>query len=146
MGAARGLIRLTQCALTPFRRGFLPSGLRAGVEPTQSAVRAQAPPTRRRGRPQTYTRAGEGKGPGRLGEPLRANPQGGGMDLRRVRTIGAWILLAGCIAGWPVSAVWLARDEPQFVLGLSWMALILTSLDLLSTSQVAEKQDQEESQ
>lgn len=68
------------------------------------------------------------------------------MKLRRARTIAAWVLLAGCIAGWPVSAVWLARDEPQFVLGLSWMALILTSLDLLSTSQVAEKQGKEEPQ
>lgn len=59
--------------------------------------------------------------------------------MRRARTIAAWILLVGSIVGWPISAMSWARDEPQFVLGLSWMALILTSLDLLTTSQVAEQ-------
>ena len=62
------------------------------------------------------------------------------MNWRRVRTLAAWALLLGSIAGWPISALWWARDEPQFVLGLSWMALILTSADLLSTSQVHEDQ------
>lgn len=60
--------------------------------------------------------------------------------MRRVRTVGAWILLVACLIGWPVSALSWARNEPPFVLGLSWAALILTSIDLLSTSQVAEAQ------
>lgn len=61
--------------------------------------------------------------------------------MARARTILAWVLLVGSIIGWPLSAVTWARHEPQFVLGLSWLAVILTSLDLLSTSQVYEKQD-----
>ncbi|WIM97704.1 hypothetical protein ACTOB_001252 [Actinoplanes oblitus] len=61
-------------------------------------------------------------------------------DWRRARTIGAWILLVGSIIGWPVSAVLWAQDEPPFVLGLSWLAIILTAADLLATSQVHEEQ------
>jgi hypothetical protein len=63
-----------------------------------------------------------------------------GARLRRARTVGAWTLLAGSVIGWPVSALTVAAGEPPFVLGLSWLAVILTSLDLLSTSQVAEDQ------
>ncbi len=58
----------------------------------------------------------------------------------RLRTWAAWVLLAGSIVGWPVSALTWARDEPPFVLGLSWLAIILTAADLLSTSQVYEQQ------
>ncbi len=60
--------------------------------------------------------------------------------MRRARTIGAWVLLVGSIVGWPVTALTVARSEPPFVLGLSWLAIILTSADLLSTSQVHEDQ------
>lgn len=48
------------------------------------------------------------------------------------------MLLIGAIIGWPVSALTVAQNEPPFVLGLSWLAIILTSADLLSTSQVHE--------
>lgn len=41
--------------------------------------------------------------------------------------------------GWPVSALTVAANEPPFVLGLSWLAIILTSVDLLTTSQVHEE-------
>lgn len=61
--------------------------------------------------------------------------------MKRARTIAAWAILAGCVIGWPLSALTWAKNEPPFVLGLSWMALILTSADLLSTSQVAQRQD-----
>ncbi len=61
----------------------------------------------------------------------------------RLRTLLAWILLLGSIIGWPVSALTWAREEPQFILGLSWLAIILTAADLLSTSQVYEKQGDE---
>lgn len=60
--------------------------------------------------------------------------------LRRARTIAAWVLLIGSLIGWPVSALTWARKEPQFVLGLSWMAITLTCLDLLTSSQVHEDQ------
>jgi uncharacterized membrane protein YfcA len=59
---------------------------------------------------------------------------------RRARTILAWALLVGSLIGWPVSALTWARSEPQFVLGLSWLALTLTALDLLTSSQVHEEQ------
>lgn len=42
--------------------------------------------------------------------------------------------------GWPLSALTWAKDEPQFVLGLSWLAITLTALDLLTSSQVHEEQ------
>lgn len=63
---------------------------------------------------------------------------------RRARTVIAWVLLVGSVVGWPLSAFTWARNEPPFVLGLSWLAIILTSADLLSTSQVREDQASEE--
>lgn len=59
----------------------------------------------------------------------------------RVRTVAAWVLLVGCSIGWPVSALTWAREEPQFVLGLSWMALVIESANLLTSSQVKEGQE-----
>lgn len=53
----------------------------------------------------------------------------------------ALVLLVLSLVGWPVSAFTVARDEPQVVLGLSWMAISLTALDVLFTSQVREQQD-----
>jgi hypothetical protein len=58
--------------------------------------------------------------------------------VRRARTVAAWVLLVGSVIGWPVAALWLARDEPQFVLGLSFLAIIIESASLLTSSQVAE--------
>jgi hypothetical protein len=62
------------------------------------------------------------------------------MNVKRARTILAWVLVIGSCVGWPVSALTLAKHEPQFVLGLSWLAIILTALDLLTSSQVHEDQ------
>ena len=45
-------------------------------------------------------------------------------------------LLITALCGWPLSAFTWARDEPQFVLGLSWLALILTSYGNIISSQV----------
>ncbi|MFI6228615.1 hypothetical protein ACIBCR_15040 [Micromonospora echinospora] len=58
--------------------------------------------------------------------------------MRRARTITAWILLAGSLAGWPLCAFWLARNEPPVVLGLSFLAIIIESASLLTASQVHE--------
>ncbi len=60
--------------------------------------------------------------------------------MRRARTVAAWFLLIGSIIGWPLAAFGPARDEPQFVLGLSFMALIIESASLLTASQVRENQ------
>lgn len=65
--------------------------------------------------------------------------------MRRARVALAWVLLGGSIIGWPLSALTLARDEPPFVLGLSWLAILLTSLDLLTTAQVHHEQGEETS-
>jgi hypothetical protein len=63
----------------------------------------------------------------------------GRINWRRLRTVAAWVLLIGAIVGWPASQLTIARDEPPFTLGLSWLAIILTAADLLSTSQVHEE-------
>lgn len=62
------------------------------------------------------------------------------MTGRRARVIASWVLLVGSIVGWPLSALTVARHEPQFVLGLSWLAITLTAADLLTSSQVHEQQ------
>lgn len=62
---------------------------------------------------------------------------------RKLRTIAAWVLLCGALIGWPLSALTLARNEPPFVLGLSWLAIIIESASLLTSSQVHEEQGQE---
>jgi hypothetical protein len=45
-------------------------------------------------------------------------------------------MLLGAVVGWPLSALTWARDEPQFVLGLSWLALIIGSYNTIITAQV----------
>lgn len=67
------------------------------------------------------------------------------MNIRRARTILAWSLVGGGCIGWPLSALTVAKAEPQFVLGLSWLAIILTALDLLTSSQVHEEQAEDQS-
>lgn len=57
------------------------------------------------------------------------------------RVRNAWLLLVLSCIGWPVTSLTLAKDEPQFVLGLSWFAIILTSIDIILTSKVREDND-----
>jgi hypothetical protein len=63
--------------------------------------------------------------------------------MRRARTIAAWVLLIGATIGWPISALTFARAEPQFILGLSWLAIVLESASLLTSSQVHEEQEED---
>lgn len=60
----------------------------------------------------------------------------------RARLWAAWVLLIGSVIGWPLSALTVARHEPQFVLGLSWLAITLTAADLLSTTDVRGKTEE----
>ena len=60
------------------------------------------------------------------------------------RHVLAWVLLAGSLVGWPLSALWLARDEPPFVLGLSWLAIVVTALDLLATTDVRRQHERDQ--
>lgn len=64
--------------------------------------------------------------------------------MKRARTVIAWCLLVAALIGWPVSMLTIAKDEPPFVLSLSWLAIILASAELLTASQVHEDQDKEE--
>lgn len=54
----------------------------------------------------------------------------------------AWVLLLGSLVGWPLSALTFAKDEPQFILGLSWLAITLTAADLLSTTDTRRQVDE----
>lgn len=65
-------------------------------------------------------------------------------DYRRARVIVAWCLLIGAVVGWPLSMVTWARDEPPFVLALSWLAIVLQSAELLTSSQVHEEMGEDE--
>ena len=47
-----------------------------------------------------------------------------------------WLLLAGSLIGWPLSQFYLARDEPPFVLALSWLAITLNALGIIVTAYV----------
>jgi len=62
--------------------------------------------------------------------------------MRRARTITAWILLAGSLIAWPVSMLTFAKNEPPFVLSLSWLAIALACAELLTSSQVHEEQSE----
>lgn len=57
----------------------------------------------------------------------------------KFRIILAWTLLTGSLIGWPCSVFWWAKDEPVFVLSLSWIALAMTAVDILFTAEVKEK-------
>jgi hypothetical protein len=54
----------------------------------------------------------------------------------------AWLCLVCSILGWPVSALTVARDEPPFVLGLSWFAIIQGSFIFLVQAYVKKNQDE----
>lgn len=53
----------------------------------------------------------------------------------------AWGLLGASLIGWPVSQFTLAKEEPPFILALSWLAIILTAVDILSTQDVRKHSD-----
>lgn len=63
------------------------------------------------------------------------------MNSKRLRILLARTLLWGSIIGWPLSAFTWARHEPQFILGLSWLAITLTAADFLTTAEVHRDQE-----
>lgn len=48
----------------------------------------------------------------------------------------AWVLLIGSLIGWPLSQLTVAANEPPFVLGLSWFAIVLGAWNTIVTAQV----------
>ena len=59
----------------------------------------------------------------------------------RWRRRAALALVAITLVAWPISALTWARDEPQFILGLSWLAITLTAVDVAATTDVRTEQD-----
>lgn len=64
--------------------------------------------------------------------------------MHRIEVGAAWALLVGSLIGWPLSLIWWAKNEPPFVLSLSWLALVLTAMDLLKTSRVHRDQEDDD--
>lgn len=62
----------------------------------------------------------------------------------KTRVLAAWVLLVASLVGWPLSAMTFAQGEPPAILGLSWLAITLTALDILSTQDVRKEQDREQ--
>jgi hypothetical protein len=54
--------------------------------------------------------------------------------------------LVASLIGWPISALTWANDEPQFILGLSWLAISLTAMDIVTTARVHAEQEDERKQ
>lgn len=63
--------------------------------------------------------------------------------MTKLRIYLAWLLLIVSLVGWPVSQLTVARGEPPFILGLSWLAIIITAIDVLSTQDVRHEQEKE---
>lgn len=61
--------------------------------------------------------------------------------LHRLEVLFAWTLLVGSLIGWPLSALTVAKDEPPFILSLSWLAIVLTAMDFLKASRIHRDQD-----
>jgi len=53
------------------------------------------------------------------------------------------VLVAVSLIGWPVTALTVARGEPQFILALSWLAITLTAVDVAATTDVRAEVDDE---
>ena len=58
------------------------------------------------------------------------------------RRRAALVLLVASLIGWPLTALTVAKDEPQFILGLSWLAITLTCADIAATTDVRTEQDE----
>ena len=54
----------------------------------------------------------------------------------RAQLVLSWVLLIGAAIGWPASALTVASDEPPFILGLSWLAIILGAFNTIVTTSV----------
>lgn len=61
----------------------------------------------------------------------------------KVRVRAAWVLLVGALVAWPVTALTVFREEPQGILGLSFLAIVLTAADIVSTQDVRKQQEGE---
>lgn len=58
----------------------------------------------------------------------------------KTRVKVAWILLFVCIVAWPITSMSVFKGEPQGVLALSWIAIILAMLQIVVTTDVRNQQ------
>lgn len=65
----------------------------------------------------------------------KSSPEG------RVRA--AEVLFWVSVVGWPASQMTVAHGEPPFILALSWFAIIFTAIDIMITTDVHRKQDED---
>lgn len=56
----------------------------------------------------------------------------------KVRARVARLACVVALIGWPLTQFTIARGEPPFTLGLSWLAIVLTFMDLAATTDVRE--------
>jgi hypothetical protein len=59
----------------------------------------------------------------------------------RWRRRAALVLVVVSLLGWPLSACTVAKGEPQFILGLSWLAITITAIDVAATTDVRKEQE-----
>ena len=57
------------------------------------------------------------------------------------RVYFAWGVLILSVIMWPATALTIAKKEPQVVLGITFLGLIVGSLEMLMTAQVGEESD-----
>lgn len=58
---------------------------------------------------------------------------------RRRRVVIAFWSIPASIILWPVSSLTFAKGEPLSVLALSWLAITVTAIDVLTSSQIHEE-------
>lgn len=56
------------------------------------------------------------------------------------RVKAACVMLVISVVAWPVTSLTIFRGEPQGVLGLSWIAIILNMLQIVVTTDVRNNQ------
>lgn len=59
----------------------------------------------------------------------------------RWRRRAALVLVLVTLVGWPASCLTVAKEEPPFILALSWLAISITALDVAATTDVRTEQE-----
>jgi hypothetical protein len=59
----------------------------------------------------------------------------------KVRVRAAWVLLVVALISWPATALTVFKDEPQGILGLSFLAIVIECLNVVSTQDVRQQQE-----
>ena len=64
-------------------------------------------------------------------------------QVMRAWTALGWILFIVSLIGWPITAFTIAKNEPQVILAISWVALQLAALNILVTAHTQKAQSKE---